>query len=197
LAFIAPAAIGFIVFYVWPAIRGFYFSLSDYSLLGAPQYVGIDNYQQMVSDRLFWNALFVTTQYVLINIATQTILALLIAVLMHRLTRSITVRAIIMLPFFVSNVVVAIVWYWMLDPQIGIINELLHAIGLDRVSFFGNPALAMPTSAMAHIQNTAPGPPRVIATATPAMLPPPTRPPTLTSSASRDETWPSVRSLLG
>ena len=50
----------------------------------------------------------------------------------------------------------------------------------------------MPISAIAHIQNTAPGPPSVIATATPAMLPPPTRPPTETSSASREEMWPSA-----
>jgi len=47
----------------------------------------------------------------------------------------------------------------------------------------------MPTSAMAHIQNTAPGPPSVMATATPAMLPPPTRPPTETSSAWRAVIW--------
>ena len=53
----------------------------------------------------------------------------------------------------------------------------------------------MPTRAMTHIQNTAPGPPSVIATATPAMLPPPTRPPTLTSNAARELTCPTA-SLL-
>jgi multiple sugar transport system permease protein len=72
------------VFYVWPAIRGFYFSLTDYSLLGPAEFVGLDNYQQMVDDRLFWNAMLVTAGYVAINIGTQTVLALLLAVLMQR-----------------------------------------------------------------------------------------------------------------
>ncbi|MEO3780605.1 sugar ABC transporter permease [Micromonospora sp. B11E3] len=148
LAFVLPATFGFVAFYIWPTVRGFYFSLTDYSLLGPARFVGVDNYKQMIDDRLFWNALLVTAEYVLINIVTQTVLALLIAVLMHRLTRSIVVRGIIMLPYFVANVVVAIVWYWMLDPQIGVINELLNAVGVDRLSFFGDTAAAMPTVAL-------------------------------------------------
>lgn len=148
LLFVLPAAVGFAVFYVWPAARGFYFSLTDYSLLGAPEFVGADNYRQMIDDRLFWNAMLVTAEYVAINIGTQTVLALLLAVLMQRLTRSLAVRGILILPYFVANVVVAIVWYWMLDPQIGIVNELLTAVGVDEVSFFGDTALAMPTIAL-------------------------------------------------
>ena len=84
MIFILPAAIGFLVFYVYPFFRGFYFSLTRYNLLGTPHYIGFDNFTKLFQDKLFWNALVVTVEYVLINIVLQTILAVAIAVLMHR-----------------------------------------------------------------------------------------------------------------
>ena len=72
LLFIAPATIGFLVFYLYPTIRGFYFSLTKYNLLGTPQFIGFDNYVKIANDKLFWNALVVTLEYVLLNIVFQT-----------------------------------------------------------------------------------------------------------------------------
>ena len=68
----------------------------------------------MFQDPLFWNALGVTLWYVVINIGVQTVFAVLIAVLMHRLTRSAVIRGIILLPYLVANVVVALVWFWIM-----------------------------------------------------------------------------------
>ena len=86
MIFILPAAIGFLVFYLYPFIRGFYFSLTKYNLLGAPHFIGFDNFTKLFQDQLFWNSLKVTVEYVVINIVLQTVLAVAIAVLMHRLT---------------------------------------------------------------------------------------------------------------
>ena len=70
-----------------------YLSFTDFNLLrNSGEWIGLRNYQAMLQDTLFWNSLWVTFKYVVINIGIQTILALAIAVLMHRLTRSI-VRA--------------------------------------------------------------------------------------------------------
>lgn len=151
LMFVAPATIGFLVFYVWPAIRGVYYSFTDFSVLSPPQWIGTENYQELLGDDLVRNAFWVTLQYVLINIGAQTVLALGIAVLMHRLTRSIVVRGALLLPYLVANVVVALVWFWMADYQIGIINQLLDWLGLGRVAFFGNSAWAIPTIAMVNV----------------------------------------------
>ncbi len=93
LIFILPALIGFLVFYLYPFIRGFYFSLTRYNLLGTPTFIGFDNFTKLFQDQLFWNALVVTVEYVLINIVFQTILAVGIAVLMHRLTQSTAIRS--------------------------------------------------------------------------------------------------------
>ena len=151
LVFILPAALGFLIFYVYPTIRGIYFSLTRYSLLGQPHFIGFDNYTRLFQDKLFWNALKVTLEYVAINIVLQTILAVGIAVLMQRLTKSTAVRAVILLPFLISNVIAALLWFWLLDYQIGFVNEVMAAIGLDRVTFFGGESTAIPTIALVNV----------------------------------------------
>jgi multiple sugar transport system permease protein len=147
MIFLAPATLGFVVFYIWPTLRGAYLSFTEYSLLSAPEFNGLDNYDRMLHDSFFWNALVVTVEYVVINIGLQTVLAVGIAMLMYRLTQSITVRAVILAPYLVANVVVALVWYWMLDFQIGIVNQGLTWIGIDPVAFFGDSHWAIPTIA--------------------------------------------------
>lgn len=151
LLFVAPATVGFLVFYLWPAIRGVYYSFTDFSVLSPPQWVGTANYEALIQDDLVRNAFWVTLQYVLINIGAQTILALGLAVLMHRLTKSVVIRGTLLLPFLVANVVVALLWFWMLDYQIGIVNQLLDWIGMNRVAFFGDSAWAIPTIAMVNV----------------------------------------------
>ncbi len=151
LLFILPAAIGFLTFYLYPTIRGIYFSLTRYSLLGQPTFIGFSNYARLFKDPLFYNSLVVTVQYVLINIVFQTVLAVGIAVLMHRLTKSTLIRGLILLPFLISNVIAALVWFWLLDYQIGLVNEVMNAIGLNRVAFFGDANTAIPTIAMVNV----------------------------------------------
>ncbi|SMH49036.1 carbohydrate ABC transporter membrane protein 1, CUT1 family [Rathayibacter oskolensis] len=151
LFFIAPAAVGYLAFYLVPSLRGFWFSFTDQNLVGGGEFIGIDNYTRMLADPLFWNALWVTLQYVVINIGVQTVLALGVAVLLHRLTRSVMIRGIVLLPYLVANVVVALVWFWMTDYSTGIINVALEWLGTDRVAFFGNEATAIPTIALINV----------------------------------------------
>ena len=110
LTFIVPAAVGLIAFYIWPLIRGIWLSFTEYNLLTPEKFAGLDNYKRMVHDDTFWNAVWVTLEYVVINIGLQTILALAIAVLMQRLTQSTFVRSIVLTPYLVSNVVAAMLW---------------------------------------------------------------------------------------
>src|SRR5690606_3298129 len=67
LLFIAPALIGLVLFYVVPTIRGLYLSFTEYSVLDDPTWIGTANYERLAQDPLFWNALGVTVQYVVIN----------------------------------------------------------------------------------------------------------------------------------
>lgn len=151
LLFILPSLIGFAVFYAAPAIRGVFISFSDWDLLTPPETVGLANYARLFSDPNFWNALKVTIYYVLLNIPLQTLLALVIAVMMSRLTKSIIIRAIIILPWLMPGVVVGLLWLWLLDPTIGIINVALRELGIGTIPFLNVPKYAMPSIAMINI----------------------------------------------
>jgi multiple sugar transport system permease protein len=150
--FLLPSLIGFVVFYAYPALRGFYLSFTNFDLLrNSGDWIGTRNYQLMFKDALFWNALWVTLKYVVINIGIQTILALAIAVLMHRLTQSIVVRGILVLPWLIPNVVLALLWMWMLDPNLGIVNHYLNGIGVPSQGFLGDEGQVIPTIAGINI----------------------------------------------
>ena len=151
ILFILPALIGFLVFMVWPTLRGIYLSFTKFNLLTPPKFNGLDNYIRMVQDPVFWNALKVTLYYVVVNITLQTILALIIAVLMQRLTKRTWLRGIVLTPYLVSNVVAAMVFLWILDYQLGIGNKIIDAIGLDRIAFLSSSAWVIPTIAFINV----------------------------------------------
>jgi len=151
LLFITPASLGFIVFYLVPTFRGVWLSLTDYDLFSPGTFVGVDNYAKLLGDSVFFNALGVTLEYVLINITLQTALALLLAALMHRLAKSIVIRGILLAPYMVSGVVVALLWLWLLDYQIGLVNNVAEFFGLPREAYFGDPQLAIITVALINV----------------------------------------------
>lgn len=151
IAFILPASIGFGVFLVWPAIRGVWLSFTDYSVFQPGSFVGLANYREMIADPVFWASMRVTVYYVAVNIGVQTIVALLIAVLLNRLTKALWVRGIVLAPYLVSNVVTAMLWLLLLDYQLGIVNQLLDVLGIGRQVFWGNPALVIPTIALVNV----------------------------------------------
>jgi multiple sugar transport system permease protein len=146
--FLLPVLIGFAVFYLYPTIRGAWYSLTDYSLLNTPKFVGGDNYADLVHDAQFWNSLKVTAYYVVLNIGSQTVLALGLAALMHRLTRSVVLRATLLLPWLVPNVTVGLLWMWLLDANLGFVNHLLTGLGLSNQGFLTSPTWAMPSIAL-------------------------------------------------
>lgn len=148
LLFIAPALLGLVAFYLVPTVRGLYLSFTEYSILGEPRWIGTKNYQRLIVDPLFWNALVVTLEYVVINIATQTVVALILALLMHRVARSTLVRGLLLMPYLMANVIAALLWFWMLDYNIGVVNQIIEWVGLPRVAFFGSQEWAIPTQAL-------------------------------------------------
>lgn len=149
--FIAPALLGFVVFLLWPTLRGIYLSFTRFNLLTPAEWVGFDNYVRMAHDPIFWSSLRVTVVYVVINIGVQTVSALAIAVLLQRLTQSALLRGIVLTPYLMSNVVAGIVWLWILDTQLGVGNEIVAALGLDRVPFLADETWAIPTIALINV----------------------------------------------
>jgi multiple sugar transport system permease protein len=149
--FIAPALLGFTVFYLIPCVRAVYVSLTDWNLLRPSRFIGTANYSRLWSDPNFWNSMKVTLLYVIYNIPVQTVIGLLLAALLHRIGRSVALRSVILAPYLIANVIAAILWFWMLDPLLGFCNAVLHSLGFGTIAFFSDQSLALPTIAAVNI----------------------------------------------
>lgn len=149
--FILPSLIGFIAFFAVPAIRSVFISFQEWNLLTDAEYVGLANYQELFADDRFWRALQITVTYVLWNIPLQTVLALGIALLMERISNSPLLRGILILPWLMPNVIVAMLFVWLLDPTLGLINVFLKGIGIGQQGFFGDPNQAIASVAGVNI----------------------------------------------
>ena len=149
-----PALLGLLLFYGLPAVRAVQISFTDWNLLRPARDVGWANYQRLLQDDNFWHALKLSLYYVLLNIPLQTALGLFLAVVMHRLTRSLFVKAVVLLPYLLSNVLVALIWLWLLDPVLGWVNHALVALaplGAGPQPFFAGPDQALATVAAVNV----------------------------------------------
>jgi len=149
--FILPSLIGFIAFFAVPAVRSVFISFHKWNLLSDATYIGLQNYDTLINDERFWKALQITVTYVLWNIPIQTVLAVLIAVLLERVSNHAWLRGVMILPWLMPNVVVAMLFVWLLDPTLGVINLVLQAVGLGQQGFFGDPNQAIASVAGVNI----------------------------------------------
>lgn len=141
LAFISPWLIGFVCFYLYPALASLYYSFTDFRILQEPSFVGLENYRRMIDDPIFWKSLANTLYLVVFGVPLAIVTALGIALLLN--TRSIRgigiFRTIFYLPVVVPSVAAAILWIWLLNPQYGLVNELLARFGIDGPKWFYDP----------------------------------------------------------
>jgi multiple sugar transport system permease protein len=150
-SFVVPCLVGFAAFYMLPTIRGLWYSFTDWDLFNRARFIGVQNYTKLFRDKDFWTAMKVTVLYVLLNIPAQTLLAVLIALIMNKATRHGLLRGILLTPWIMSNVVVGLLWLWMLDSSVGIVNVLLRRIGMNGVNFLTSTKAALPSIAMINI----------------------------------------------
>jgi multiple sugar transport system permease protein len=129
--FIMPWLIGFLV---WTAGAMFFsLGLSFFStdLLSGTRFIGLENYQKLISDDLFKKALWVTTAYTALTVPFGTILALGIAMMLNQKIRHLSFwRTVYYLPAVVSGVAVALIWSWVLQPDYGLLNTALRFFSL-------------------------------------------------------------------
>jgi len=149
--FVLPSFIGFLAFFAIPSFRGLIMSFTNWDLFRPAKFVGVANYTKLFADKDFLHALRVTVYYVLLNIPLQTVLALGLAVMMDRLTKSTIIRGIVVLPWLLPNIVVALIWLWLLDPTMGFLNQIIMGLGFARQPFLGSVTQAMPTIAGINI----------------------------------------------
>lgn len=129
--FLLPWFIGVLVFTAGPVIGSLYLSFTNYDLLGAPQWIGWQNYLKMFHDPQWWDAVKVTLVYVVFSVPLKLIFALLIAILLKQGLRMLGLfRAIYYVPSLLgSSVAIALLWRQMFDSD-GIVNQGLGLLGI-------------------------------------------------------------------
>jgi multiple sugar transport system permease protein len=129
LAFLSPWLIGFSVFMLLPIVLSLYYSLSDYNLLQRPVFIGTENYRALASDGIFWHSLRVTLLYAAVSVPLGLFVSLGVALLLNvKLFAQPIFRTIIFLPSLVPTIASAILWRWMFNQRLGIINGVLAPV---------------------------------------------------------------------
>lgn len=149
--FIAPAIGLIIVFGFTPLVLAGYISLFKFPLVNPDMriFTGFQNYIDLFQDSSLRTAFFNTIYYALLLVPTQTLLALLLALLVEKPLRGIGFfRTSFYLPVIISMVVASTIWRVMLDSQSGIINSVLVSLGIARQPFLTSTSQALPTIAL-------------------------------------------------
>ncbi len=148
LGFLSPWIVGFLLFTLVPIALAFYYGLCDYSLLQSPVYIGLNNYRALMADPVFWRSLKVTLEYAAIALPAGMLVSLGLAMLLNQRAPGQSVfRTIIFIPSLVPTVASAMLWLWLFNTRLGLINTLLAAApvqGLLRVLNLVMGALHLP-----------------------------------------------------
>ncbi|MGE5529985.1 MAG: carbohydrate ABC transporter permease [Patescibacteria group bacterium] len=143
---IMPWLIGFILFNLIPIISSLYLSFTDWDILTKARWIGLGNYDRMIHDRYFWISLRVTTVYTLMYLPLNLTVGLLLSLLLNVRTRwSHFFRTLYYLPSVISGVAVVLVWMWLLNPDFGLVNYVLRALGLPGPQWFFSQRWALPS----------------------------------------------------
>lgn len=142
--FIFPTALGLILLNIWPAIQTAILSFQKTVGFGDTEWVGLRNYQKMFADGEVFQSLLNTLIYAVVSIPSIVVLSLLVAVLMNRKVKGLSIyRTIYFLPVVAAPSAVAMIWRWMFNNDYGLINNMLAKIGLDGPAWLTDPSIAI------------------------------------------------------
>lgn len=142
--YVTPWILGFTIFYLGPLIAAFLFGFTSWDLLSSIKWIGFSNYQRIFKDELFYQALKVTTIYSVFAVPLQLTVSLILAILLNSKIKFIAVyRTIYYIPTILPAVVIAILWRWIFNPEIGLINTALRFLGITGPEWLTHPRWAL------------------------------------------------------
>lgn len=131
--FALPWILGLIIFWVGPILTSFYFSFTNYEVIGTAKWLGLANYQRaFFDDDLFWPSLWRTFLFAFAYVPAAIIGALLLASMLNqKLAGTNLYRTVFFMPHLIPAVALAVVWIFLLQPRLGPINYMLREMGID------------------------------------------------------------------
>lgn len=144
--FISPWVIGFVVFLLGPLIASLVLSFYRWDLIGSPRFIGLENYRELFGDRLFKQALKVTSSYAVMRVPLGIASGLAVALLLNMNVKFQGFwRIVYYMPVVLPPVAVSLLWTWIYNPQYGIANGLLSEIGIEGPAWLQSTTWVLPS----------------------------------------------------
>ena len=158
--FISPWVLGFLIFGVGPMLASLYFSLTQYNIVSEPKWVGLDNYIYALTgrDRLFYISMLNTAKFAALVVPLGVLTSLALAGQLNRGIRGPTVlRTVFFLPSLTPIAAIAILWLWLLHPDLGPINYVFSLFGVKGPRWLSDQVWVIPSMAIIGIWAAAGG----------------------------------------
>jgi multiple sugar transport system permease protein len=148
-----PVTLGLMLFAIGPIIASFAFSLTDWQIGGQSSFVGLNNYETILTkDPVFTKSLFVTIYYVLATVPVAIIAAFGLAMLLNRKVKGLSIfRTIFFLPSIVPRIASTMLWLWLFNPDFGLLNSMLEFVGLPGSQWIYAEETAIPSIALMSV----------------------------------------------
>ncbi len=150
--FLAPALVLLGIFVIYPIIAVVYYSFTDYNIIRPPVWVGLDNYEHLINDDVFWLALQHSFVYLLVT-PILIVLSIALAIVVNRQLRGIHIyRALYFVPAVSGSIAIGLSWRWLFERN-GFINSILETFGLisEPIQWLATPSLTLPIAMMLTI----------------------------------------------
>lgn len=143
--FILPVVLGLLIWTFGPMLASAYYSLTDYKIVDTPEFVGIQNFVELLTeDKDFGRSLSVTIRYALMFVVLGQIVGLALAVLLTQKVRGLTFfRTFFYLPIIVPYAASAVLWKYLYNKDYGPINGFIQSVGLPQINWLGSPESAL------------------------------------------------------
>lgn len=144
--FASPWIFGLLFFYAFPLISSVYFSFTSYSILQPGGFVGLQNYKDLMNDDLLWKSIYNTVYFAVLYVPLSIIFGIAFAMVLNIKVKGMAVyRTVFFLPTLVPHIALAVLWMWLLNPGFGLINGMLHSIGIDGPAWLGSETWSKPS----------------------------------------------------
>lgn len=144
--FILPWLLGFLIWTAGPMVASIIIAFMKWEVIAAPEFIGVQNFVDLVNDDLFWACLYNTAFYTFIGVPLQLGVALLTALLLNAKVKGIALyRTVYYLPSVTPVVASAMLWLWIFNPEFGLANAFLENLGIEKQLWLMDPNLAKPS----------------------------------------------------
>jgi ABC-type sugar transport system permease subunit len=156
LLFIAPFVTAALLFMVYPIVEAIRMAFFSYNPLRPDlrTFVGLANFAFIFNDPLFWDSFRQATIWTFASIVLQTVFGVAIAMLLHRALPGMALfRGLLLFPYIVPTVVIALIWRWIFNPEIGVVNYGLLSVGIiaEPIYWLSTPNMAMASTIMLNV----------------------------------------------